>query len=91
MESFKHITSHLLLTGFLTLNIATAVAGDQNLDLEPAVSGAVSASGLYPTQAAEDAAHKNKQATDTDVESRFGNGEDDVISAFGGHRDDFLR
>ena len=89
MESTKFLP-HLLLSGFLALNTAAVFADKQNLELEPAVSGGVSASGLYESQALEDsaAALENAPAATGD-EDRLGSGEDDVISAFGGHRDPF--
>lgn len=88
MENTKFLP-HLLLSGFLALNSAAVFADTQNLELEPAVSGGVSASGLYESQALEDSAVAlNKAAANED---RLGSGEDDVISAFGGHRDDFSR
>ena len=115
MESTKFM-HHLLLSGFLALNSAAVFADMQNLELEPAVSGGVSASGLYESQAREDlqlepavsggvsasglypsqalenaAVDRKKAAAATANEDRLGSGEDDVISAFGGHRDDFSR
>ena len=88
MESTKFLP-HLLLSGFLALNSAAVFADTQYLELEPAVSGGVSASGLYESQALEDSAVALKKAAAN--EDRLGSGEEDVISAFGGHRDDFSR
>jgi len=88
MKSTKFLP-HLLLSGFLALNTAAVFADKQNLELEPAVSGDVSASGLYESQALEDSAVALKKAAAN--EDRLGSGEEDVISAFGGHRDDFSR
>ena len=91
MESTKFLP-HLLLSGFLAFNTAAVLADKQNLELEPAVSGGVSASGLYESQALEDTAAALKKAPAATADGdRLGNGEDDVISAFGGHRDDFAR
>ena len=89
MESIKFLP-HLLLSGFLALNSAAVFADKQNLELEPAVSGGVSASGLYASQALEDSAVDLKTAPVATVdEDRLGSGVDDVITAFGGHRDPF--
>lgn len=67
----------------------TTIAAAENLDLEPCINGEVSPSGLYPNQAQADAA----TATAAIVKDSewLGSGEDDVIAAFGGNRDDFER
>ena len=89
MESTKFLP-HLLLSGVLALNSAAVFADTQNQELDPAVSGGVSASGLYESQALEDSAVAVKKApAATADEDRLGSGEDDVITAFGGHRDPF--
>lgn len=90
MRHLKAFSPALLLAGSLVVSSATVFAGKQNLDLEPCINGGVSASGSFETQALEDAAMRHKRqvaSIDVDVAS----GVDDVISAFGGRRDDFLR
>ena len=86
------IMPRLLITGFLAFASAASVAADRDLDLEPCMNGDVSATGQYETQVQEDAASRDQQKSSVTVmEQRLGSGENDVISAFGGHRDDFSR
>ena len=91
MESIKFLP-HLVLSGLLAFNSTLANAADQDLDLEPCINGNVSANGLYETQALEDnASNKDQKQVMTIEQNRLGSGEEDVVSAFGGHRDDFSR
>lgn len=91
MESTKFLP-RLLITGFLAFGSAAAIGADRDLDLEPCVNGDVSATGLYQTQAQEDAASRENQKPSVTVKKQgLGSGDEDVISAFGGQRDDFSR
>ena len=82
----------IVIAGFLTFGSAAAVAADQDLDLEPCINGGVSATGMYETQALEDAASRDiLKPSMTTKEEGLGSGVEDVVSAFGGHRDDFSR
>ena len=91
MESTKFLP-HLVLTGLLVFSGTLVNAADQDLNLEPCINGDVSANGLYETQALEDAAgNKDQKQVVTIEQNQLGSGEEDVVSAFGGHRDDFIR
>ena len=76
-----------LFAGVLTV-ITLSAGAAEDLQLEPCVNGDVSASGLYPSQAAEDQALAAEEITKP---RDIGSGNDDLISAFGGSRDDFQR
>lgn len=89
MERITSLSQSLFLAGIVTLGTTTVLAEDQAL--EPCINGGVSATGLYETQALEDAASGNNMQFTASDDDSIGDGEDDVISAFGGHRDDFLR
>lgn len=55
-------------------------------ELEPCINGAVSASGSFASQEQENAARMAEAEPET-----IGSGDDALISAFGGNRDNFLR
>jgi hypothetical protein len=88
MKKFKIFSPVFLIAGGLVLGAGSVSADNRNLDLEPCVNGGVSASGTYETQAHEDAAKLRKQLV---YKADVASGSEDVIAAFGGHRDDFLR
>ncbi|MGD2074301.1 MAG: hypothetical protein PVI91_16375 [Gammaproteobacteria bacterium] len=90
MGPIKSITQALTLAAVLAGGTAPIVADDQNLALEPCVNGEVSATGRFETQALEGSALRGSHGFAV-TEETLGSGNDDVISAFGGHRDDFLR
>ena len=90
MKSINLLSQALLLAATLTVATTTVVADEPNLALEPCINGGVSATGRFETQALEDAALRRGNEVATRAEP-LGSGEDDVIAAFGGHRDDFDR
>ena len=55
-KMFKIKTAMTIFAAPLLLGISNQAGATENLDLEPCINGAVSANGLYPTQAMEDAA-----------------------------------
>ena len=87
MDMYKLPLYALLLAGTSIHVHADGV----DLKLEPCINGGVSASGLYETQVLEDAASHNNNYAISFEEDSIGDGTDDVISAYGGNRDDFLR
>jgi len=50
------ISTLFLTTSLIALPLTTVGSQKENLELEPCINGSVSASGLYATQALEDAA-----------------------------------
>jgi len=90
MKPIKSLSQAVLLVGTLAVGATIAVADDQNLALEPCINGGVSATGRFETQALEDAALRGASEVAISDEA-LGSGHTDVISAFGGQRDDFLR
>jgi len=53
-------TQYALSVGALALSLVAGAAVAGGLSLEPAINGAVSANGLYPTQALQDQAERRK-------------------------------
>ena len=87
MKGKRYFPLGFLLAGVLTAVTLSASAAE-DMQLEPCVNGEVSASGLYPSQEAENQALAAEEvANPRDI----GSGDDDLISAFGGSRDDFQR
>ena len=87
MKGVKNFAQAIVVGGYIALAATAANAADE-LQLEPCVNGDVSASGLYPSQAAEKAARVAEREPKTDD---IGSGSNALISAFGGDRDDFVR
>lgn len=90
MKSINVLSQVLLLAGSLAVATTTAVANEQDLALEPCINGSVSATGRFEIQALEDAALRHGREV-AQSDASLGSGEDDVIAAFGGQRDDFDR
>jgi hypothetical protein len=88
MKKLRVFSPVLLIAGGLALSAGSVSADNRNLDLEPCINGGVSASGSYETPAHEDAAQLRKQLV---FKADVASGAEDVIAAFGGQRDDFLR
>jgi hypothetical protein len=91
MKRIIEISQFFLLTAFIASGMPSAHADDQDPSLEPCINGAVSATGMYESQALENAAMDTKRQIVTGEYEYIGSGADDVISAFGGTRDDFNR
>jgi hypothetical protein len=53
----RHIQALTLTISLITLSMSAFGSQEENLQLEPCINGSVSASGLYETQALEDAAN----------------------------------
>ena len=87
MDIYEYSLNALLLAG-ACLNIQ---ASGVDFDLEPRINGSLSASGQYESQALEDTANRNRDYAISFEENSIGDGSGDVIFAFGGNRDDFLR
>ena len=67
----KHFMPCLMVVAVSGLGgAAAAAAGEDPHALEPCINGGVSASGLYPTQEAEDAAFAKAQPTAGDQEAQ---------------------
>ncbi|MDJ0862568.1 MAG: hypothetical protein QNK18_15700 [Gammaproteobacteria bacterium] len=86
MKGARNFAQGILVGGFVALSVAASAADE--MQLEPCVNGDVSASGRYPSQAAENAAMVAERKTKTDD---IGSGNDAFISAVGGDREDLVR
>ena len=87
MKGKRYFPLGFLLAGVLT-TITLHASAAEDMQLEPCVNGDVSASGLYSSQQAENQALAAEEITKP---SDIGSGNNDLISAFGGSRDDFQR
>ena len=87
MKGNRYFPRVLVLAGVLA-GFTVSASAAEDLQLEPCINGDVSASGLYPSQSAENQA---LAAEDIANPKDIGSGKEDLISAFGGNRDDFQR
>ena len=90
MKLINSLSQALLLGATLAAGTPAVLADEQDLTLEPCINGGVSATGRFESQAIEDKVLRGENEAAISNQG-IGSGADDVISAFGGHRDDFLR